>query len=78
MRQLIPALLLLTLLVPAAAAVEAPVTRAQFVSALWTWAGALPAAGTQPFSDVPENTPWEPAVCWAHDLGLIPGTGGQF
>lgn len=33
MRQLIPALLLLTLLVPAAAAVEVPVTRAQFVSA---------------------------------------------
>ena len=76
MRQLIPALLLLTLLVPAAAAVEAPVTRAQFVSALWTWAGALPAAGAQPFSDVPENAPWEPAVCWAHDQGLIQGTGG--
>ena len=60
MRQLIPALLLLTLLVPAAAAVEVPVTRAQFVAALWSWAGALPAAGTQPFSDVPEGH-------WAYD-----------
>lgn len=76
MRQLIPALLLLTLLVPAAAAVEVPITRAQFVSALWTWAGALPSTGEHPFSDVPEDAPWEPAVCWAHNQGLIQGTGG--
>ena len=37
MRQLIPALLLLTLLLPAAAAAQSPVTRAQFVAALGTW-----------------------------------------
>lgn len=76
MRQLIPALLLLTLLVPAAAAVEVPVTRAQFVAALWNWAGALPGTGAQPFTDVPEHACWAPAVGWAHDQGLIQGTGG--
>ncbi len=76
MRQLIPALLLLTLLVPAAAAVEVPVTRAQFVAALWNWAGALPGTGVQPFSDVPAHASWAPAVGWAHDQGLIQGTGG--
>ena len=76
MRQLIPALLLLTLLVPAAAAVEVPVTRAQFVSALWAWAGSLPCAGAHPFSDVPQNAACTPALCWAHDQGLIQGTGG--
>ena len=42
MRQLIPALLLLTLLLPAAAAAQSPVTRAQFVAALWTCSGAVP------------------------------------
>lgn len=78
MRQLIPALLLLTLLVPAAAAVEPPITRAQFITALWNWAGALPSAGEHPFSDVPENVPWEAAVCWAYEQGLIQGTGGLF
>ena len=76
MRQLIPALLLLTLLVPAAAAVEVPITRAQFLSALWTWAGALPCGTEQPFSDIPEGSPWEPAICWAHHQGLVQGTGG--
>lgn len=76
MRQLIPALLLLTLLVPAAAAVETPITRAQFVSALWTWAGALPVQGSHPFSDVPEDAPWTPSVAWAYGQGLIQGTGG--
>ena len=73
MRQLIPALLLLTLLVPAAAAVEVPITRAQFLSALWTWAGALPCGTEQPFSDIPEGSPWEPAICWAHHQGLVGG-----
>lgn len=76
MRQLIPALLLLTLLVPAAAAVEVPVTRAQFVSALWSWAGAPPCAGGQPFSDVPQTAPWLSALCWAAGEGLVRGTGG--
>ena len=42
MRQLIPALLLLTLLLPAAAAAQSPVTRVQFVAALWTCSGAVP------------------------------------
>ena len=76
MRQLIPALLLLTLLVPAAAAVEVPVTRAQFVSALWSWAGSPPCAGGQPFSDVPQTAPWLSALCWAAGEGLVRGTGG--
>ena len=76
MRQLIPALLLLTLLVPAAAAVEVPVTRAQFVSALWSWAGSPPCAGGQPFSDVPQTAPWLSALCWAAGEELVRGTGG--
>ena len=53
MRQLIPALLLLTLLLPAAAAAQSPVTRAQFVAALWTCSGAVPYDANGPFSDVP-------------------------
>ena len=52
MRQLIPALLLLTLLLPAAAAAQSPVTRAQFVAALWTCSGAVPYDANGPFSDV--------------------------
>ena len=42
MRQMIPVLLLLTLLLPAAAAAQPPVTRAQFVAALWACAGGVP------------------------------------
>ena len=52
MRQMIPVLLLLTLLLPAAAAAQPPVTRAQFVAALWACAGGVPYDANGPFSDV--------------------------
>ena len=76
MRQLIPALLLLTLLLPAAAAAQSPVTRAQFVAALWTCSGAVPYDANGPFSDVNPNSPGATAVAWAYDLGIVRGTGG--
>ena len=65
MRQLIPALLLLTLLLPAAAAAQSPVTRAQFVAALWTCSGAVPYDANGPFSDVNPNS-----RCHGCSLGL--------
>ena len=74
MRQLIPALLLLTLLLPAAAAAQSPVTRVQFVAALWTCSGAVPYDANGPFSDVNPNSPGATAVAWAYDLGIAPGT----
>ena len=77
MRQLIPALLLLTLLLPAAAAAQSPVTRVQFVAALWTCSGAVPYDANGPFSDVNPNSPGATAVAWAYDLGWR-GTGGNF
>ena len=76
MRQLIPALLLLTLLLPAAAAAQSPVTRVQFVAALWTCSGAVPYDANGPFSDVNPNSPGATAVAWAYDLGIVRGTGG--
>ena len=76
MRPLIPALLLLTLLLPAAAAAQSPVTRAQFVAALWTCSGAVPYDANGPFSDVNPNSPGATAVAWAYDLGIVRGTGG--
>ena len=66
MRQMIPVLLLLTLLLPAAAAAQPPVTRAQFVAALWACAGGVPYDANGPFSDVER----------AYDLGVVQGTGG--
>ena len=70
MRQLIPALLLLTLLLPAAAAAQSPFTRVQFVAALWTCSGAVPYDANGPFSDVNPNSPGATAVAWAYDLGI--------
>ena len=77
MRQIIPVLLLLTLLLPAAAAATPPaVTRAQFVAALWTCAGAAPYDANGPFADVERDSPGAAAIAWAYDLGVAKGTGG--
>ena len=36
-------------------------------------------AGTAAFSDVPEDSPYAPAVAWAVDQGITAGTGdGKF
>ena len=78
MRQLIPALLLLTLLLPAAAAAQSPVTRAQFVAALWTCSGAVPYDANGPFSDVNPNSPGATAVAWAYDLGSCGAPAAHF
>lgn len=76
MRQMIPVLLLLTLLLPAAAAAQPPVTRAQFVAALWACAGGVPYDANGPFSDVERDSPGATAIAWAYDLGVVQGTGG--
>ena len=76
MRQMIPVLLLLTLLLPAAAAAQPPVTRAQFVAALWACAGGVPYDANGPFADVERNDPGATAIAWAYDLGVVQGTGG--
>ncbi len=78
MRQLIPALLLLTLLLPAAAAAQSPVTRVQFVAALWTCSGAVPYDANGPFSDVNPNSPGATAVAWAYDLGSCGAPAAHF
>lgn len=77
MRLMIPALLLLTLLLPSAVAAEPAVSRARFVYALWVGAGALPYRGDAPFTDVPLELEEAPAICWAYDLGVVRGTGGN-
>lgn len=53
-----------------------PVTRGGFVEALWTAWGAVPYEDTRVFSDVGHNESYTTAVCWAHGLGLVNGTGG--
>ena len=63
MRQLIPALLLLTLLLPAAAAAQSPVTRAQFVAALL---GCCPLRCQRPFLRCESQLP----RCHGCSLGL--------
>ena len=77
MRLMIPALLLLTLLLPSAVAAQPAVSRARFVYALWVGAGALPYRGDAPFTDVPLELEEAPAICWAYDLGVVRGTGGD-
>ena len=76
MRQMIPVLLLLTVLLPAAAAAQPTVTRAQFVAALWACAGAAPYDANGPFADVERDSPGAAAIAWAYDLGVAKGTGG--
>ena len=77
MKHLIPVLMLVTFLVPAAAAAELPITRAQFVSALHLCSGAAPRTGSSPFSDVGPEHPGAGAVLWAWELNLTRGTGGS-
>ena len=59
-----------------ASAAAPPVTRAQFVTALWEYAGALPYDANSPFTDVSRNDDGATAISWASDLGVVSGTGG--
>ncbi len=68
-------LAVLALLTPSAMA-SAPVSRGEFVQALWELWGSVPYEDTFAFSDLPHDTPYTSAVCWAHDLGLVLGVGG--
>ena len=67
-------LAVLALLTPSAMA-SAPVSRGEFVQALWELWGSVPYEDTFAFSDLPHDTPYTSAVCWAHDLGLVLGVG---
>lgn len=81
MKRLSALLLALILLCPAHAAdaPPPPVTRGQFVYALWAHWGSVPYRNTACFSDVSADAPYTAAVCWAHDLGLVLGVGdGRF
>ncbi len=66
----------LLLLVPTVLAAPPPVTRGQFVAALWARLGAVPHEAVTPFSDVDPDTDGATAVAWAWELGLVRGTGG--
>ena len=52
---------------------EEACTRADAMTYMWTHAGR-PAAGNNPFSDVPNNTYYAQAVCWAVQKGITNGT----
>lgn len=73
---LLAALLLLTPV--RAAQADRPVTRGEFVQALWELWGSVPYEDTRVFSDLAHNTPYTTAVCWACDLGLILGVGDGY
>ena len=71
------ALLICTPALPFAAAQPASVTRGRFVQSLWELWGGVPYEDTFYFSDVGHNETYTAAVCWAHDLGLVLGTGEE-
>lgn len=71
--------LALLLSLPAAAQEEGLISRGGFVELLWQWAGSVPAAVSESFSDVDRNSRWAGAVAWAEDMGLVEGDGqGHF
>ena len=52
------------------------VTRAEFIAALHRASGEPTATATQPFSDVPDNSPHAAALAWAAEHSIINGIGG--
>ena len=78
MRQLIPALLLPHPAAPCGGSSQSPVTRAQFVAALWTCSGAVPYDANGPFLRCESQLPGATAVAWASDLGIVRGTTAHF
>lgn len=75
MRRLLACLAAALLLLTPAAFAAAPMSRGEFVQALWELWGSVPYEDTFLFSDLPHDTPYTSAVCWAHDLGLVLGVG---
>ena len=55
---------------------EEPLTRGQFVTALWRMAGAPEAKTHSVFADVPPERWDAPGVCWAASEGLVQGYDG--
>jgi len=49
-------------------------TRAQMVTFLWRSVGSPAATGTIPFTDVPTDAYYYPAVLWAYNRGIVIGT----
>lgn len=75
MRYIIVLALSLALLGHAATAEVRPVTRGEFILALWESAGAVPYDASDSFCDVALNDTWATAVGWAKHEQLILGTG---
>ena len=63
---------------PCGGSAQSPVTRVQFVAALWTCSGAVPYDANGPFSDVNPNSPGATAVAWAYDLGSCGAPAAHF
>ena len=74
---LVTAMLLTSLLIPAAAAAdsEAPLSRADFVTTLYRMAGEPAPDGLNPFNDVPDDAAYAGAVVWAAEHNIVAGTG---
>ena len=54
---------------------DRPVTRGQFVTLLWHYAGEPAHSGENPFRDVGSSYYFD-AVLWAAQTGITTGTGG--
>lgn len=78
MKRMLAFLLTVLILLSAmpSALAQSAVSRGEFVQALWELWGSVPYEDTFTFSDLPHDTPYTSAVCWAHDLGLVLGVGG--
>lgn len=55
---------------------DRPVTRGQFVTLLWHYAGEPAHSGNNPFRDVGRSFFYYDAVLWAAETGITTGTGG--
>lgn len=64
------------LLILTVQAASPPVTRAEFLEALWQSAGGLPYSAGGVFSDVLRDDKGSTAISWAYSLGIVQGTGG--
>ena len=56
--------------------VSTDVTRAQFVTFLWRYAGCPKPIGTKDFADVTDGAYYSDAVIWAAENGITDGVGG--